>query len=97
MELYPAAPTDRGRSTYFVTAPYIEELIARKLSGPEQSFLEEDETSFYEREYGRLLCLLEEEYQISRLPEASSAKPALNDLLVRLRLDDPASGSRLHS
>ena len=62
------------------------ELIARKLAGPEQSTLEEADIAFHEREYGRLRAVLEDAHHDSQLPEAPSARPALNDLLVRLRL-----------
>ena len=42
--------------------------------------------AFHRREYERLRGELEARYQASSLPEAPSARPALNDLLVRLRL-----------
>ena len=41
---------------------------------------------FHQREYERLRAELEALYQASHLPEGPSARPALNDLLVRLRL-----------
>src|SRR2546427_752478 len=65
--------------------PYIDDLIARKLAGPEQSVLEEADGAFHLGEYERLRTVLEEAYQQSRLPETTAAREALNDLLVRLR------------
>ncbi len=65
---------------------YIPELVARKLSGPEKSTLEEADMPFYQAEYDRLKQALEAAYQASQLPEESSAKEALNDLLVRVRM-----------
>src|SRR5207244_10329610 len=67
--------------------PYIPDLVARKLAGPEQSALEEADMSRFQAEYNRLKVVLEEACQNSGLPEATSARRALNDLLVRLRLD----------
>lgn len=66
--------------------PYIPELISRKLAGVEKSVLEDADMAFHQREYDRLRGELEEAYQASSLPEAPSAKAALNDLLVRLRI-----------
>ena len=65
---------------------YLPELIERKLQGPERSTLDDADVDFYRGEYERLRALLEEAYQTSTLPEAPSARGALNDLLVRLRL-----------
>ena len=66
--------------------PYFGDLVARKLAGPEKGTLEDDDFSFHESEYRRLRAALEEAYAQSTLPEGPSAKTALNDLLVRLRL-----------
>ena len=66
--------------------PYINELIARKLEGPEKSVLEDADMLFYRSEYDRLRQELEEAYQNSTLPEIPSGKSALNSLLIRLRL-----------
>lgn len=68
--------------------PYLPELIARKLQGPERSTLEDADISFYHGEYERLRALLEESTQSSALPETPSARAALDDLLIRLRLGD---------
>lgn len=66
--------------------PYVGDLVARKLAGPEQSTLPEGDWSFHQSEYERLLRQLESEFQHSRLPEQASAVQAIDDLLVRLRL-----------
>jgi hypothetical protein len=66
--------------------PYVDELIARKLSGTEKGALGETDLTFYESEFVRLRVLLEQAAEETSLPEAATAKPALHDLLVRLRL-----------
>lgn len=66
--------------------PYIGDLIARKLSGPEKSTLEDADIEFHQREYERLRAELERAFQASQLPETPSGKAALNDLLIRLRM-----------
>jgi predicted nucleotidyltransferase len=66
--------------------PYIPELIERKTRGPERQTLEQAEVSFYENEYDLLRKRLENETSQTRLPESQTAKAALNDLLLRLRL-----------
>lgn len=66
--------------------PYISDLIARKLSGPERATLEDADAKFHHCEYLRLKNKLEQAYQSSRLPEAPAGKAGLNDLLIRLRL-----------
>lgn len=65
--------------------PYLPDLVARKLAGSEQVTLGDD-VSFYQGEYERLSRDLELAYAASTLPEGPSARAALNDLLVRLRL-----------
>jgi uncharacterized protein len=66
---------------------HVDDLIARKLAGPEAALLAEDDVGFHRREYERLQAELESAHQDSRLPEGPTARPVLNDLLVRLRLD----------
>ena len=63
----------------------IDELIARKLAGPEQSEIGDADVAFHRREYERLVGELEKESATSALPEAPTAREALNDLLIRLR------------
>jgi len=66
--------------------PYVPELIARKLAGPEQSVLRGDDLEFHRTEYDRLRARLERASTESNLPENSTAAPALNDLLIRTRM-----------
>lgn len=69
--------------------PYLPDLIAQKLTGPEKATLDATDLSFHQREYERLVRLLADASRTSTLPEAPSAKPALHDLLVHLRLATP--------
>lgn len=66
--------------------PYIPDLIAQKLAGAEKSLLTDADVSFHHKEYNRLQTQLQEAHQASLLPETPTAKDALNNLLVRLRL-----------
>lgn len=66
---------------------YLGELIARKSEGAEKSHLERADIAFHEREYLRLQTELEQASQDSHLPDRPSSKEALNDLLVRVRLN----------
>jgi uncharacterized protein len=68
--------------------PYIAELVARKLAGPEKSKLDEADTAFHEPEYQRLRVALQAAHDASTLPELPSDETldALNHLLVRVRL-----------
>jgi hypothetical protein len=65
--------------------PYVPDLVARKLAGPEQSTLGEDDFDFHRREYERLRGELQSAFDKSDLRDAPSAKPALHDLLLRVR------------
>jgi len=66
---------------------YLEELISRKSEGTEKANLVDGNMAFYEAEYVRLRNELEEASQSSHLPETPSCKAALNDLLIRVRLN----------
>lgn len=68
--------------------PFIDELVQRKLSGPEQSTLDDADIAFHTGEYERLRAMLQEAHEASALPELPSdaTRSALNDLLVRIRL-----------
>jgi predicted nucleotidyltransferase len=68
--------------------PYVAELVARKLAGPEKSKLEDADIAFHESEYQRLRAELQTAHDNSQLPELPSdeTRAALNDLLVRVRL-----------
>ena len=72
--------------------PYVPDMVARKIAGPEQYKLTDADLSFHEREYERLCGMLQEAHDHSVLPEAPTAatQTVLNDLLVRIRLN-PAS------
>ncbi len=67
--------------------PYLPDLIAHKLAGPEHSMLEDADVAFHQREYERLCGELERARDLSALPDAPLTKEALNDLLVRVRLE----------
>lgn len=66
--------------------PYITELVNQKLAGSEKTVLEDANVIFHQQEYKHLCCELEQSYQNTWLPDTPSAKDALNDLLVRLRM-----------
>ena len=68
--------------------PYITDLVAIKLSGPEKATLNESAIDFHEAEYRRLVGELQSAYDTSKLPEvpSESSRAALNDLLVCIRL-----------
>jgi hypothetical protein len=65
---------------------YIPELIDRKTRGTEHQTLDATETLFHASEYDQLRKRLEEEASKTSLPESQTARAALNDLLVRVRL-----------
>ena len=65
--------------------PYIDDLVARKVEGGERCRLTAADGAFHEKEYLRLTAALELAGQVSTLPEAPTAKDAMNDLLLRLR------------
>jgi predicted nucleotidyltransferase len=66
--------------------PYIPELMERKVCGTEKGSLDADERSFHQAEYVRLIAELEEAAAETNLPNEPSSGGALNDLLVRVRL-----------
>jgi uncharacterized protein len=65
--------------------PRVDDLVQRKLSGPEQSNLPDGEFAFHQAEYHRLRNELQLVYDACQLPENAGGKPALHDLLLRLR------------
>lgn len=67
---------------------FLDDLIAQKRTGPEKGTLATFDLNFHQRQYERLVKELETAHEQSSLPEMPSARPALNDLLVRLRLSD---------
>jgi predicted nucleotidyltransferase len=66
--------------------PYLPDLIARKLAGPERSALGAVDLVFHAQEYARLRARLEEAHHASRLPEVPTGRAALHELLLRVRL-----------
>jgi uncharacterized protein len=68
--------------------PYVPDLVARKLAGPEKSKLQDADIAFHEAEYQRLRTELQAAHDASSLPELPSdqTRSALNELLVRVRL-----------
>src|SRR5580698_5760299 len=67
--------------------PYVPELVERKVHGAEKGTLASNEAEFHKREYERLVAQLETEAKDSQLPDESGCRDALNDLLVRIRLE----------
>jgi uncharacterized protein len=69
--------------------PYLADLIARKLAGPEKSKLEDADITFHEAEYQRLRGELQTAHEASQLPEVPSdeTRQVLNELLVKIRLN----------
>lgn len=65
---------------------HVTDLIARKLAGPEQSTLDDGDVAFHRGEYQRLRAELEAAHTVSQLPELPTNRPALNDLLIRMRI-----------
>jgi uncharacterized protein len=65
---------------------YLNDLITQKCTSSEKASLNETNFNFYEREYQRLQNELQEAFNKSYLPNDSSAKSDLNNLLIELRL-----------
>lgn len=74
--------------------PFIPDLVHRKTGGKEKERLESADLDFHEREYQRLRVELESAFVESDLPEVPTATEALNDLLVRLRIEPTGSAER---
>jgi predicted nucleotidyltransferase len=74
--------------------PYIPDLMARKLAGPEKSKLDDADMAFHESEYHRLCAELQSAHDASQLPEIPSeqTRAALDALLIRLRLQNRSAG-----
>jgi predicted nucleotidyltransferase len=71
--------------------PYIPEMIQLKVNGTEKGFFNDANLAFHEAEYLRLRKRLEEAMSESNLPKHASAEEALNDLLIRIRLQHPSN------
>jgi predicted nucleotidyltransferase len=65
---------------------FIDDLIERKLAGPEKGVLPESDIEFHERQYERLVGELKSASEKSHLPERPTGKDSLNELLISLRL-----------
>lgn len=66
--------------------PYLPDLIERKLTGTEKEILSQTDRDFHQQEFDRLCQTLEVASHDSHLPDRPSAREALNDLLLRIRL-----------
>lgn len=66
--------------------PFIPELIQRKVDGTEKGTLENAELAFHRAQYESLAEQLKRSGTESHLPDVPSARDALHDLLVRIRL-----------
>lgn len=67
---------------------HVDDLIARKTAGPEKGELDRADLAFHEREYERLRGELRQAFEQTTLPEVPAGSAALNDLLVRVRLQE---------
>jgi len=65
--------------------PYLSDLVAWKVEGNEKTVLNDLDFAFHQSEVERLRGVLEEEAAASQLPEAPTARDALNSLLLRIR------------
>ena len=64
---------------------WVDELIARKVAGEEQGTIAGEDFELYAREYVRLRERLSAEAEESELPDTATARPAMKDLLHRIR------------
>jgi predicted nucleotidyltransferase len=73
----------------------IPDLVARKLAGPEKSTLDDTDLQFHESQYQKLRAELQSAFESSSLPELPSdeTRRALNDLLVRVRMNGLSTAS----
>lgn len=65
----------------------VDELVGRKRHGAEKMQLDGAEIALHDRQLNRLEATLEEAYSESRLPNESTTAQALDDFVVRLRLE----------
>jgi predicted nucleotidyltransferase len=66
--------------------PQIPDLVARKLTGPERATLDDGDVAFHEGQVARLRQTLEEAGASSSLADEPTAREALHELLLRVRL-----------
>ena len=67
----------------------IDELVARKRDGAEKMLLDERDLTTHASLLDQLEAKLEEAHHVSELPETATTHAALEDLVIRLRLDAP--------
>ena len=68
---------------------FIDDLIAQKRTGPEKGPIDGPGPAFHTTQYEQLTVRLRETQAATRLPDAPTTRPALNDLLVHLRTTHP--------
>ena len=73
---------------------YLPELIARKISGAENQTVSDKDFHFFEAQFLELGRQLMEAKDRTWLPAEATAKPALHELLVRLRLQPVSTAAR---
>jgi predicted nucleotidyltransferase len=66
--------------------PYINDLILRKTTSKEKGGIDEKDLPFHHHEYEKLQSQLTATFEKTTLPGAPTARPQLNDLLIRLRI-----------
>lgn len=71
---------------------HIDDLMEQKINGAEKETLRDANLEFYKIEYDRLVAELKKAHEESNLPDRPTAKAALNDLLVRLRVNEMHAG-----
>ncbi len=69
---------------------HIDDLIAQKIHSREQQTISDVALAFHRSEYVRLVAILEDAARKSDLPERPSSRPALDELLRRVRLKYPS-------
>ncbi|MCA9321478.1 MAG: nucleotidyltransferase domain-containing protein [Planctomycetes bacterium] len=72
---------------------FIGDLIAQKREGAEKAMLADADVAFHRSQYEGLMESLMDARQLSKLPEAPSARRDLHDFLVELRLRKDAASS----
>lgn len=73
---------------------HVNELVLRKREGSEKMLLEEDEIREHDVRLDALEASLMDAHAKSSLPEAATTAAALDDFVVRLRLDDAMARAR---
>ena len=68
---------------------HVDELIERKMQAGEKQTTSDSALEFHRSEYERLVTVLEDAASKSDLPERPSSRPALDELLRRVRLRYP--------